>query len=80
MIKAHLKHLNDHGQKDYLNQAINILKDNNMEIPDYKEEKTFSCGRSGSMEMELGGNIKNKEIIISTNLIQRIVQPEISKN
>jgi Pyruvate/2-oxoacid:ferredoxin oxidoreductase delta subunit len=79
VIKAHLKHLNDHGQKDYLNQAINILKDKNMEIPDYEEEKTFSCGCPGSMEMEFGDNIKSKEepVIYSAQLRNWPVQLQL---
>ena len=56
VIKAHLKHLNDHNQIDYLNQAINFLKDKNIEVPDYEGEKTFTCGCPGSMETELSSN------------------------
>jgi MinD superfamily P-loop ATPase len=37
VIKAHLAHLNDHGQKKFLNQAIKFLEDRNLEIPDYEE-------------------------------------------
>ena len=32
---------------DYLNQAINFLKDKNIEVPDYEGEKTFTCGCPG---------------------------------
>ncbi|MDD3985081.1 MAG: 4Fe-4S ferredoxin [Methanobacterium sp.] len=53
VIKAHLKHLNEHNQIDYLNQAINFLKDKNIEVPDYKSEKTYSCGCPGSLERDL---------------------------
>lgn len=38
-IKAHLKHLNDHGQKDFLNIALEVLKEKNVDIPNYKEAK-----------------------------------------
>jgi ferredoxin len=41
-IKAHLLHLKDHGQHEYLQQAIDYLKENNFEVPslgdDPKEE------------------------------------------
>lgn len=35
VIKAHLKHLYEHVQTEYLNQAIEILKGKNMPVPDY---------------------------------------------
>jgi hypothetical protein len=41
-----------------------ILKDKNMEIPDYEEEKTFSCGCPGSMEMEFGVILKVKRNLL----------------
>ena len=34
VIKAHLQHLNDHGQKKYLNQALKVLGDEHINIPD----------------------------------------------
>lgn len=37
-IKAHLKHLDEHGQKDFLNEAVAYLKEKNIAIPDYKEK------------------------------------------
>jgi ferredoxin len=37
VIEAHLVHLKDHGQTDYLNQAIDYLKENNMEVPNLGE-------------------------------------------
>jgi NAD-dependent dihydropyrimidine dehydrogenase PreA subunit len=41
-IKAHLKHLNDHGLDSYVNQAIQILTAKNIEIPEFRE-KAGSC-------------------------------------
>ncbi|HRU38808.1 MAG TPA: 4Fe-4S binding protein [Candidatus Goldiibacteriota bacterium] len=38
-LKAHLKHLEVHGETKYLDQALIYLKKNGIEIPDYKEEK-----------------------------------------
>jgi len=40
VIKAHLKHLKEHNQKDYLKEAIGFLKENNIEID--LEEKEVS--------------------------------------
>lgn len=37
-IIAHLKHLNDHGQTEFLNQAIEYLEENDIEVPDYGNE------------------------------------------
>jgi len=53
VIKAHLQHLDDHSEKELLKQAINFLKERNLEVPDYEGEKTFVCGCTGSMELEL---------------------------
>jgi Fe-S-cluster-containing hydrogenase component 2 len=78
VVKAHLKHLNDHGQKDYLNQAINILKRKKMEIPDYEGEKNFSCGCLGTKEFEFDntGN-KNEPAIYSAQLKNWPVQLQL---
>lgn len=56
VIKAHLKHLNDHGQNEYLNQAVKFLKGNNLEVPDYEGENESQCGCPGSMMRDLSGN------------------------
>ncbi|HNX00127.1 MAG TPA: 4Fe-4S dicluster domain-containing protein [Candidatus Cloacimonadota bacterium] len=54
-IKAHLKHLHDHQQHTFLNEAIQYLQENHIEIPEYKEhhhdhheETVSSCGCAGS--------------------------------
>jgi len=36
VIKAHLKHLYEHMQTEYINQALEVLKERNIEVPDYK--------------------------------------------
>lgn len=43
-IKAHLKHLHDHDQKEYLEQAIAILLRKGLPIPKFEEE---SCSFGG---------------------------------
>jgi ferredoxin len=65
VIKAHLNHLNDHNQLEYLNQAINFLKDKKIEVPDYKSEKTFTCACPGSMEKELTNNQTQKDRLVN---------------
>jgi ferredoxin len=54
VIKAHLKHLNEHGETDYVNQAIEYLKKNNIDVPDFEEDSPLACGCPGSMEQDLG--------------------------
>ena len=46
-IKAHLKHLNDHGEVKYLNQALDYLKEKGVDIPDYREEKAMHGHHNG---------------------------------
>lgn len=53
VIRAHLEHLHEHGQTKYLNEAIDFLKDKNLEIPDYEEEKPLACGCPGSEMQDL---------------------------
>ena len=62
-IKAHLVHLKEHGQHEYLNQAIDYLRDNDVEVPDGFDEpkacstgsgeQTLPCGCPGSAVMDL---------------------------
>ncbi len=48
-IKAHLKHLKDHGELHYLKEAIDVLKQNKLPIPNILEmEKPCSGGCPGS--------------------------------
>jgi hypothetical protein len=48
-IKAHLKHLHDHGETKYLNEALEYLKKNKFQIPNFKEGKmAHDHGHSGS--------------------------------
>ena len=56
VIKAHLKHLKDHGQKEFFNQAINFLNEKNIEIPDYEEEPPVTARCPGSMMKDLSGS------------------------
>ncbi|HAX17664.1 MAG TPA: 4Fe-4S ferredoxin [Actinobacteria bacterium] len=58
VIKAHLRHLKSHNEKEYLQQALDYLKEKNIEIPDDFKEETImkeetekedntGCGASG---------------------------------
>lgn len=48
VTKAHLKHLHEHGQTKYLNEALSFLNEKNVEVPDYEEEAPLACGCPGS--------------------------------
>jgi len=62
VIKAHLQHLQEHGQTKYLNQALDYLKENNIDIPEYEEESPVACGCRGSMAQDLGENrVKSRD-------------------
>lgn len=52
VIKAHLKHLKDHGEEKFLAQAIDYLKKENIEIPKLEEDK-LPCGCPGHMQKDL---------------------------
>lgn len=43
VIKAHLKHLEDHGQREYLEKAIEYLEHRSLTIPDFHERTQCNC-------------------------------------
>ncbi|MCP4650879.1 MAG: 4Fe-4S dicluster domain-containing protein [PVC group bacterium] len=50
VIAAHLKHLKDHNQDDYLEQAGAYLKEHNIPVPVLEEKETnLPCGCPGTM-------------------------------
>jgi Pyruvate/2-oxoacid:ferredoxin oxidoreductase delta subunit len=55
-IKAHLEHLRDHGQKEYLDKAMDILKARGIEIPmdlgTLEPRDTSACGCPGAKAMD----------------------------
>ncbi|HNS25798.1 MAG TPA: 4Fe-4S binding protein [Methanobacteriaceae archaeon] len=79
VIKAHLKHLDDHSEKELLSQAIDFLKEKNMEIPEYQEEKTFACGCPGSMEVDLSTRPQSEDqaVVLSAELRNWPVQLQL---
>lgn len=58
VIKAHLKHLKEHGEDKLFAQAIEVLTTNNIEVPVLKEDK-LPCGCPGTMQKDLRGNKKD---------------------
>lgn len=60
-IKAHLKHLYEHNQLAYLEIALSVLREKNIKIPDYKEEKTMNfSGCPGSQIMDFRDEAENQ--------------------
>ena len=58
VIKAHLKHLKDHGENKLFDEAIKYLKDNNLEVPNMEENK--ACGCPGSMQRDLRNQFRGE--------------------
>ncbi|WP_297285347.1 4Fe-4S binding protein [uncultured Brachyspira sp.] len=58
VIKAHLKHLKEHGEDKLFNEAIKYLKDNNLEVPNMEENKP--CGCPGSMQRDMRNKLKSE--------------------
>jgi ferredoxin len=49
-LRAHLKHLRDHQQEEYLKLAIEYLKEHNRDVPEREmADKPMACGCPGSM-------------------------------
>ncbi len=47
-VKAHLKHLKDHGETGYHTQALELLKARGFDIEELTREETLACGCSGT--------------------------------
>jgi hypothetical protein len=46
-IKAHLKHLRDHGQSDFLKAAVSFLEENDVAVPEFEIEAPGCAPGSG---------------------------------
>ncbi|MBU1863159.1 MAG: 4Fe-4S binding protein [Candidatus Omnitrophica bacterium] len=73
VITAHLKHLKEHGQHDYLRQAQDYLKKHKISLP--KEEKTdepLPCGCPGTMMKDFRKSEKKEteETAVSAGISQ----------
>ncbi|MFH1542524.1 MAG: 4Fe-4S binding protein [bacterium] len=53
-IKAHLIHLQEHGETEFYNEAVKVLKKHNIEVPNLKNEKfNVPCSCPGAAVQEL---------------------------
>lgn len=74
VIKAHLKHLDDHNEHKLLEQAIDYLKQNNLDVPEYKEKASapLPCGCPGTMQKDLREIKKESVPTAKVNLASEI--------
>lgn len=56
VIKAHLEHLIDHNELDYVTEAVEYLNEHSIPLPELKKEKTEYSGCPGSQEMSIENN------------------------
>lgn len=60
VIKAHLKHLKEHGETKLFEEAINYMKENDIEIPYVEDRDNLPCGCPGSMQRDLRKNHRSE--------------------
>jgi len=68
-IKAHLKHLKDHGQGEFHQQAVEYLKDNNITIPEEENTPMHAhqhAGCPGAKSMDFNTAVKESETAVGT--------------
>ena len=59
-IRAHLEHLKSHGEINYLNQALQFLKEKGMtQFEEQLEEKASACGCPGAAAIDLRAEEKH---------------------
>lgn len=59
-IKAHLEHLKEHGEHEYLDQALKVLKDKGIPNPG-SESQVLKCGCPGTQVRDMRSEIKEDE-------------------
>lgn len=64
VIKAHLKHMRDHKEFEFLTEAIDYLNDHGITVPVFEdpvEQKNSSCGCAGSQEKKFDKEVEEEE-------------------
>ncbi|MBI3124280.1 MAG: 4Fe-4S binding protein [Ignavibacteriales bacterium] len=77
VIKAHLKHMRDHKEFEFLTQAIDYLNDHGIAIPVLEEvakEEPSSCGCSGSQAQSFEENETKEDGQRQSHLTQWPIQ------
>ncbi len=79
-IVAHLEHLEEHGEEEYLTQAISFLEEKGMEVPFERKNRatpsTF-CGCPGTMAQAIGKKEKKSsesDVEVDSELTQWPIQ------
>jgi len=76
-IKAHLKHLKEHGETGYLKEATDYLKEKNIEVPDLNESSELGsvpCGCPGSKMMDFSSKEAGKEPTLAGEVPSQLAQ------
>ena len=69
VIKAHLRHLQEHGQEHLLNEAIDYLTENSIEIPDYTGEQLVGgCLGSMTRDLRASSNQTHEPVMLTSEL------------
>ncbi|MCK5568992.1 MAG: 4Fe-4S binding protein, partial [Spirochaetes bacterium] len=63
VIRAHLKHLKDHGEQQYLDEAIEVLKEKNVEVPPVESEQQIHSGCPGAKAMTFSADGESVETV-----------------
>ncbi|MCX8054712.1 MAG: 4Fe-4S binding protein [Ignavibacteria bacterium] len=78
VLEAHLKHLKDHNEMLYFNQAMDYLKEKGVKVELEDKKNTMACGCPGSMAREIKRpkteSLENKRERIPSQLEQWPVQ------
>jgi Pyruvate/2-oxoacid:ferredoxin oxidoreductase delta subunit len=67
-VKAHLKHLDEHKQHKYLEQALEYLKEMSIPVPDYKHKEAAACGCPSSKPLTMAK--KEIEVTLTGDVIK----------
>ncbi|HEX37859.1 MAG TPA: 4Fe-4S dicluster domain-containing protein [Candidatus Cloacimonetes bacterium] len=59
-IKAHLKHLKDHGEEEYFNKAVEVLREKDISVPELAHKEKLACGCPSTMAQSLNNQENNK--------------------
>lgn len=75
-IKAHLEHLRDHNEQELLEQALDYLKENNIENPlkNAKQDTPLPCGCPGTSLREIKRNNSQNQTQQSTQQESSLTQ------
>jgi len=78
VIKAHLEHLKDHNQNEYLQEAISFLRERNMKVPieepaDHKSA-ILPCGCPGAAVKDLREEKKGAEDVVPARSVSQLRQ------